>query len=112
MFYAAFVSMYFEPVAITKTGLKLPQCSLHSIKSKETREVKTFSRKTSRDVGMVPSVSEEHVPACKIHMVEKLQEQGGVATIMDSYTDIFSVDVGQRIIQSNQPFHSMLNNPG
>ena len=41
--------------------LKLPECSLHSIKSKETREVKTFSRKTSRDVGMVPSVSKEHM---------------------------------------------------
>ena len=61
MFYAAFVSMYFERVAITKTRLKLAECSLHSIKNKEAREVKTFSRKTSRDVGMVPSVSEEHM---------------------------------------------------
>ena len=41
--------------------LQLPECSLHSIKSKETREVKTFSTKTSRDVGMVPSVSKEHI---------------------------------------------------
>ena len=41
--------------------LKLPEYSLHSIKSKETREVKTFSTKTSRDVGMVPCVSKEHV---------------------------------------------------
>ena len=44
------------------------------------REVKTFSTKTSRDVGMVPSVSKEHmhVPAWKNQLAEKLQEQGGV----------------------------------
>ena len=41
--------------------IKLPECSLQSIKSKETREVKTFSTKTSQDVGMVPSVSKEDV---------------------------------------------------
>ena len=52
--------MYIEPV-ITKTGLKLPKCSLHFITSKETREVKTLSTKTSKDVEMVPSVSEEHM---------------------------------------------------
>ena len=32
-------------------------CSLHSIKSKETRGVKMFPTKTSRDVGMVDCVS-------------------------------------------------------
>ena len=39
----------------------MPQCSLHSRKSKETRGVKTFPTKTRRDVGMVPHVSKEHV---------------------------------------------------
>ena len=39
----------------------MPERSLHSIKSKETREVKTFSIKTNTNVGMVPSVSEEHM---------------------------------------------------
>ena len=33
-------------------------CSLHSLKSKETRGVKMFPTKTSRDVGMVGCVSE------------------------------------------------------
>ena len=33
-------------------------CSLHSIKSKETRGVKMFPTKTSRDVGMVDCVSD------------------------------------------------------
>ena len=41
--------------------LHVPQCSLHSRKSKETRGVKMFSTKTRRDVGMVLCVSEEHV---------------------------------------------------
>ena len=42
------------------------------------REVKTFSTKTSRDVGMVPSVPEEHVCLHGSQLVEKLQEQGGI----------------------------------
>ena len=33
-------------------------CSLHSIKSKETRGVKMFPTKTGRDVGMVDGVSD------------------------------------------------------
>ena len=40
--------------------LNLLQCSLHSIKSKETRELQKVSTKTSRDVGMVPGASEDH----------------------------------------------------
>ena len=40
--------------------LNLLQCSLHSIKSRETRVVKKVSTKTSRDVGMVPSASKNH----------------------------------------------------
>ena len=40
--------------------LNLLQCSLHSIKSEETREVNRVSTKTRRDVGMVSSASEDH----------------------------------------------------
>ena len=67
--------------------LKLSECSLHSIKSRETREVKTFSTKTSRDVGMVPSVSKEHM--ClhgKINWWKNFRNKEG--------------------------YHSMFNNPG
>ena len=67
--------------------LKLPECSLHSIKSRETREVKMFSTKTSRDVGMVPSVSKEHM--ClhgKINWWKNFRNKEG--------------------------YHSMFNNPG
>ena len=51
------------------------------------REVKTFSTKTSRDVGMVPSVSKEHM--ClhgKINWRKNFRNKEG--------------------------YHSMLNNPG
>ena len=54
-------SISFKGNLFVATRLKLPECSLHFTKRKETREVKTFSTKTSRDVGMVPSVSKEHV---------------------------------------------------
>ena len=50
-------------------------CSLHYIKSKETRGVKMFPTETSRDVGMV-TVSD--AAARKNQLVEKVQEQGGV----------------------------------
>ena len=58
----------------------------HSLYIK-TREVKTFSTKTSRDVGMVPSVSKEHM--ClhgKINWRKNFRNKEG--------------------------YHSMLNNPG
>ena len=53
----------------------------------QMREVKTFSTKTSRDVGMVPSVSKEHM--ClhgKINWRKNFRNKEG--------------------------YHSMLNNPG
>ena len=45
------------------------------------REVKTFSTKTSRDVGSpdgAKCLQRTHVPAWENQLVEKLQEQGGV----------------------------------
>ena len=53
-------------------------CSLHSIKSTETRIVKVFSTKTSTDVGMVQCSYVTFVPAWKYKLVEKLQVQGEV----------------------------------
>ena len=80
-------SISFKGNLFVTTRLKLSECSLHSIKSKETREVKMFSTKTSRDVGMVPSVSKEHVcPHGKINWWKNFRNKEG--------------------------YHSMLNNPG
>ena len=81
--------MYFEPV-ITKTGLNLPECSLHSITSRETKEVKTFSTKTSRDVEMEPSVSEEHMcPHGKMNWWKNFRnKEGHVATIPCATTQV------------------------
>ena len=43
---------------IAQRHVHMSSCSLHSIKSKETRGVKMFPTKTSRDVGMVDGVSD------------------------------------------------------
>ena len=51
------------------------------------REVKTFSTKTSRDVGMVPSVSKEHM--CLHGKIN-----------------------WQKNFRNKEGYHSMLNNPG
>ena len=67
--------------------LHVPQCSLHSRKSKETREVKTFSTKTRSNVGMVPCVSEEHV-------------------CLHGKTNWWKNS------RNKEEYHSMLNNPG
>ena len=46
---------------IFNVGKPLARRLLFQVSTVYTREVKTFSTKTSRDVGMVPSVFEEHV---------------------------------------------------
>ena len=56
----------------------MSSCSLHSIKSEETRGVKMFPTKTSRDVGMVDGVSDATGSCMENQLVEKVQEQGGV----------------------------------
>ena len=59
---------------------------------------------------MVPCVSERtRVPAWKSKVVKKLQEQGGVATIPCSPTE---VSILQRPGTIKGGYHSMLNNPG
>ena len=51
-------------ILLVQAGMYIAQrhvhvsCSLHLIKSKETRGVKMFPTKTSRDVGMVDGVSD------------------------------------------------------
>ena len=47
-------------------------CSLHSIKSKETRGVKMFPTKTSTDVAMVDSVSVATAGCMEKQLAEKV----------------------------------------
>ena len=60
---------------------------LHGVHIYITREVKTFSTKTNRDVGMVPSVSKKHM--CLHGKVN-----------------------WQNNFRNEEGYHSMLNNPG
>ena len=58
---SAFVSMYFEPVSYYEDRTEIARVQLALHKTLRNKGSKTFSTKTSRDVGMVPSVSEEHM---------------------------------------------------
>ena len=82
----------------------MPQCSLNSRKSKETRGVKTFTTKTRRDVRMVPRVSEEHV--ClhgKPNWWKNSRNKKGSPT---------EVNILRHPGIIKEGYHSMLNNPG
>ena len=59
------LAMCCSSILLVQAGMYIAQrhahmssCSLHCIKSKETRGVKMFPTKTSRDVGMVDGVSD------------------------------------------------------
>ena len=86
----------------------MPQCSLHSRKSKETSEVKCFPQKTRSDVGMVPCVSEEHV--C-LHGKSTGGKPPGTrrGTIPWSPTE---VNILRHPGTIKEGYHSMLNHPG